>query len=173
MAELAAEPRGTHLKTGYLNDRNLNNLRCNRGEVFSSAVAKLESRSDIPTQKRKVPRMTMIYSLLSELQNSEASRSTKRQVKALVRLTDLFAAGSGNFSNQQIELFDEVFKALTAVIETKTRVKLAGQIAVCSDAPAALARALAFDDDITVAGPVLSQSAVLGDEDIAFGARNK
>lgn len=115
----------------------------------------------------------MIYSFLSEVQNSGVSRSTKRQVKALVRLTDLFAAGSGNFSNKQIEVFDEVFKALTAVIEIRTRVKLAGQIAICPDAPAALVRALAFDDDIAVAGPVLTQSTVLREIDIAVSARNK
>ncbi len=114
--------------------------------------------------------MSMIYSLLSEIQNSDLSKSTKRQVKALVRITDLFAAGSGNYSNKQIELFDEVFKTLTAVIEMKARVKLAEHIAICSDAPAVLVRALAFDDDISVAGPVLSQSSVLNDADIAFSA---
>src|SRR5579872_5462129 len=160
------------LRTCYRKIRNLSNLRCNRDQVFSTEDCKLGFESGIPTQKRKVPRMTMIYSLLSEVQNSEVPSSTKRQVKALVRLTDLFAAGSGNFSNKQIELFDEVFKALTAVIETKTRVKLAGHIAICSDAPAALVRALAFDDDIAVAGQVLSQSSVLRDEDIAVSARN-
>ena len=115
----------------------------------------------------------MIYSLLSEIQNSDLSKSTKRQVKALVRITDLFAAGSGNYSNKQIELFDEVFKTLTAVIEMKARVKLAEHIAICLDAPAVLVRALAFDDDISVAGPVLSQSSVLSDADIAFSARHK
>jgi uncharacterized protein (DUF2336 family) len=117
--------------------------------------------------------MSMIYSLLSEIQNSDLSKSTKRQVKALVRITDLFAAGSGNYSGKQIELFDEVFKTLTAVIEIKARVKLAGHVAICSDAPAALVRVLAFDDEITVAGPVLSQSSVLSDADIVFGARHK
>ncbi len=117
--------------------------------------------------------MSMIYSLLSEIQNSDLSKSTKRQVKALVRITDLFAAGSGNYSSKQIELFDEVFKTLAAVIEMKARVKLAGHIAASSDAPAALVRVLAFDDDIAVAGPVLSQSSVLTDADIAFSARHK
>ena len=108
-----------------------------------------------------------------KFRTAELSRSTKRQVKALVRLTDLFTAGAGNFSNTQIELFDEVFKALTAVIETKTRVKIAEHIAISSDAPAALVRALAFDDDIAVAGPLLSQSSVLRDTDIVVSASNK
>lgn len=115
----------------------------------------------------------MIYSLLSEIQNGEFSKSTKRQVKALVRVTDLFAAGSGNYSRDQVELFDGVFKALVEVIELKTRAKLARHIAISSDVPAALVRALAFDSEITVAGPVLSQSKLLSDDDIALSARTQ
>lgn len=115
----------------------------------------------------------MIYSLLSEIQNGELSKSTKRQLKALSRTTDLFAAGSGQYSKQQIDLFDEVFKALTEVIELKTRVKLARQIANCPDAPAALVRALAFDDNIAVADPILKQSSVLDDSDVALSARTQ
>ena len=115
----------------------------------------------------------MVYSLLSEIQNSELSKSTKRQVRALVRITDLFASGSGSYSRDQIELFDNVFKALVEVIELKTRAKLARNIATFSDVPIALVRALAFDDEIAVAGPVLSQSSVLGEDDIALSARTK
>ena len=114
----------------------------------------------------------MIYSLLNEIQGGEFSKSTKRQVKALVRITDFFAAGSGNYSRDQIELFENVFKALVEVIELKTRVKLARHVAISSDVPAALARALAFDDEVAVAGPVLSRSMALSDDDIAFGARS-
>jgi uncharacterized protein (DUF2336 family) len=99
----------------------------------------------------------MIYSLINEIQDGRLSGSAKRQIKALMRITDLFAAGSGSYSRQQIELFDEVFKALVAVIELRTRVKLVRHIAANSNTPAALVRALAFDDEIAVAGPV-SQS---------------
>jgi uncharacterized protein (DUF2336 family) len=117
--------------------------------------------------------MTMIYSLLGEIQNGESFKLTKRQVKALVRITDLFAAGSSSYSRDQIELFDSVFKALVEVIELKTRVKLARRLATFADAPVGLVRALAFDDEITVAGPVLSQSMVLTDADIALSARTQ
>ena len=117
--------------------------------------------------------MTMIYSLINEIQDGRLSGSAKRQIKALMRITDLFAAGSGSYSRQQIELFDEVFKALVAVIELKTRVKLARHIAANSNTPAALVRALASDDEIAVAGPVLSQSTVLGEADIARCARSQ
>ena len=93
-----------------------------------------------------------------------------RQLKALTRITDLFMAGSGRHSKQQIELFDEIFKTLVAAIEVKTRIKLAQQLATVADTPGTLARALAFDSDIAVAGPVLSQSTALTDSDLAVNA---
>ena len=117
--------------------------------------------------------MTMIYSLLSEIQNSKFSRSTTRQTRALERIIELFSSGSGSYSAQQIELFDEVFRALTGVIELKTRIRLAERVAPHPDTPAALARALASDEEIAVAGPVLSQSLALSDLDLASLARTQ
>jgi uncharacterized protein (DUF2336 family) len=113
---------------------------------------------------------TMFYSLINEIQDTTVSGSTKRQLKALTRVTDLFAAGSGRYSKQQTELFGEVFKALVAVIELKTRVKLASHLASDPNAPATLVRAFAFDDAIAVAAPVLSQSAALSESDLVVSA---
>jgi uncharacterized protein (DUF2336 family) len=113
---------------------------------------------------------TMFYSLINEIQDTTVSGSTKRQLKALTRVTDLFAAGSGRYSKQQTELFGEVFKALVAVIELKTRVKLASHLATDPNAPATLVRAFAFDDAIAVAAPVLSQSTALNESDLAVSA---
>lgn len=114
--------------------------------------------------------MTVTYSLINEIQDGELSGSTKRQLKALTRITELFVAGSGRHSGQQMELFDEVFKALVAVIELKTRARLAHHLAADPDAPATLVRTFAFDGDITVAAPVLSHSTVLSDADLALSA---
>ena len=114
--------------------------------------------------------MTTFTSLISEIQDTTASGSTKRQLRALTRLTDLFVAGSSGYSEQQIELFDEVFKTLVAVIELKTRAKLARRVATNPNAPAALVRAFAYDDTIAVAAPVLSQSTVLSEADLVVSA---
>jgi len=102
--------------------RNFNNLRGNMRPLFSSPViAKLSNVKMFhePTS------MTKIDSLINEIQDGELSGPTKRQLKALTRITELFVAGSGRHSGQQLELFDEVFKALVAVIELKARAKLA------------------------------------------------
>lgn len=114
--------------------------------------------------------MTMLSSLISEIQNGAVSGLTKRQLRALTRITDLFVAGSGHHSKKQIELFDAVFKTLVAAIELETRVKLARRLATDPDAPARLVRALAFDDAVAVAAPVLSQSEALSDSDLVASA---
>ncbi len=54
--------------------------------------------------------MTKFSSLINEIQDTTVSGLTKRQLRALTRITDLFVAGSARYSDQQIELFDEVFK---------------------------------------------------------------
>jgi len=112
--------------------------------------------------------MTMFYSLIDEVQSAATSGTTKRQLKALTRITDLFLAGSGTYSKQQIELFDEIFKTIVTVIELKTRVKLAHHFATDANAPATLVRAFAFDDALAVAAPVLSQSTALDEADLVL-----
>jgi uncharacterized protein (DUF2336 family) len=114
--------------------------------------------------------VTTFHKLIKEIQDHTTSGSIKKQLRALTRMTDLFAAGSSHYSAQQVELFGEVFKALVAVIELKTRVKLARHLATSPDAPAALVRALACDETIAVAAPVLSQSMVLSEDDLAVSA---
>ena len=116
--------------------------------------------------------MTMFYSLIDEVQSS-TDEPTKRQLKALIRITDLFLAGSSRYSKQQIELFDDIFKTVVAVIELKTRVKLAHHFATDAKAPATLIRAFAFDDAVAVAAPVLSQSTALSESDLVLSASTR
>src|SRR5882724_4476062 len=114
--------------------------------------------------------MTTFSTLINEIQDTTVSGSTKKQLSALKRITDLFVTGSARYSKEQIVLFDEVFKSLVAVIELKTRVKLARHLATNSNAPATLVRAFAFDDAIDVAAPVLSQSTALSEADLVVSA---
>jgi uncharacterized protein (DUF2336 family) len=117
--------------------------------------------------------MTMFAALIEEIQDTTVSGATKRQLRALTRITDLFVAGSGRYSKEQIELFDEVFKTLVAVIELKTRAKPARHVATNSAAAATLVRAFASDDAIAVAAPVLSQSSALSEADLVVTASTR
>lgn len=117
--------------------------------------------------------MTMLYSLINEVQSAATPGATRRQLKALMRITDLFLAGSGRYSKQQTEMFDDIFKTIVGVIELSTRVKLAQHFATDQKAPATLVRAFAFDDEVSVAAPVLSQSMALSETDLVLGSSTK
>lgn len=111
--------------------------------------------------------------LLDELQTTLAHGTVARRVETLRRVTDLFINGAVDFSEEQIGLFDDVFRCLMEHIETSAKALLANRLAPINTAPPLTIRALAFDDLIEVAGPVLSQSERLDDEALIETARNK
>jgi uncharacterized protein (DUF2336 family) len=112
-------------------------------------------------------------SLLDELQTTLAHGTVARRVETLRRVTDLFINGAVDYSNEQIGLFDDVFQCLMHHIETSAKALLANRLAPIDTAPPLTIRALAFDDIIEVAAPVLSRSERLDDEALIETARNK
>ena len=111
--------------------------------------------------------------LLDELQATLAHGTVARRVETLRRVTDLFINGAVEFSDDQIALFDDVFQCLMHHIETSAKALLSNRLAPIDRAPPLTVRALAFDDLIEVAAPVLSQSERLDDETLIETARNK
>jgi uncharacterized protein (DUF2336 family) len=112
-------------------------------------------------------------SLLDELQSTLAHGTVARRVETLRRVTDLFIDGVVDYSDEQVGLFDDVFQCLMDHIETSAKSLLANRLAPMATAPPLTIRALAFDDIIEVAGPVLSQSARLDDKTLIENARSK
>jgi uncharacterized protein (DUF2336 family) len=112
-------------------------------------------------------------SLIDELVRVTESGDINERLRILQRVTDLFVAGSRGYSGPQIALFDDVLQKLVADIEAKARAKLAGRLAGIDTAPPKLIRALAFDDEIEVAGPVLTHSRQLTDADLVENASTK
>src|SRR6185437_2015327 len=96
-----------------------------------------------------------------------------RRVETLRRVTDLFINGAVDFSDEQIGLFDDVFQCLIVHIEASAKALLANRLAPIDTAPPRTVRALALDDLIEVAAPVLSRSERLDDETLMETARNK
>jgi len=111
--------------------------------------------------------------LLDELQTTLAHGTVARRVETLRRVTDLFLSGAVDYSDEQIALFDDVFQCLMHHIETSAKALLANRLAPIDTAPPLTIRALAFDDLIEVAAPVLSRSERLDDEALIETARNK
>src|ERR1700727_1956071 len=103
-------------------------------------------------------------SLLDELQTTLAHGTVARRVETLRRVTDLFINGAVDYSSEQIDLFDDVFQCLMHHIETSAKALLANRLAPIDTAPPLTIRALAFDDLIEIAAPVLPRAARLCDE---------
>src|SRR5215813_7549503 len=112
-------------------------------------------------------------SVLDELISPLATATTKHRIRIIDRITDLFAAGSRSYSHEQIALFDDVLRRLCTDIEVKARAKLAERLAGMYSAPPKLVRTFAFDDVIEIAGPVLSRSQQLTDDDLVENATTK
>ncbi len=88
-------------------------------------------------------------------------------------VTDLFIMGSEQYSDDEIALFDDVIIRLAAEIELSARSLLAVRLAPIPNAPPKIIRALAFDDAIEVARPVLVQSERLDDPTLVENGRRK
>ena len=109
-------------------------------------------------------------SLIGELEQAIASGTAERRVASLWHVTDLFITGASRYSDEQISLFDDVITRLAAQIEVTARAKLARLLAPVANAPVNTIKALAFDEEIEVAGPVLARSERLDEETLRENA---
>ena len=117
--------------------------------------------------------MNLQSSLIDDLEDILASKDISRRAEILRRVTDLFVVGSGSFSEDQVELFDDVMGKLLENIERSARAQFGRRLAKLSDAPPNAIRTLASDDSIEVAGPVLLRSERLDDDALIETARTK
>lgn len=111
-------------------------------------------------------------SLLPELEDVVLHGSAEKRAETLRRITTLFLNGAPSFNAEHIALFDDVIGCLVVEIEAKALAELARRIAPIPNAPAGVVSALAKNDDIDVAGPVLKQ-AKLADPDLMYIAETK
>lgn len=105
-------------------------------------------------------------SFIAELEGTLATGSPGRQAEILRRVTDLFLARASQYSEEQVDLFDGVISRIAERIETKVRAELANRLAPVGNAPPMIVRRLARDEAIEVAGPILTQSPRLTDDDL-------
>ena len=110
--------------------------------------------------------MPLERSLLVELETTFADGSADRHVEICAGSPTCFMASASQYSDEQVGLFDGVIMRLAEKIETKARAELANLLAPSQYAPPATVRQLARDPSIEVAGPILSQSVRLTDDDL-------
>lgn len=121
-------------------------------------------------------------SFVDEIETVLSSGSSEKRLETIRRVTDLFLSSAGSYKSEQIDLFDDVLERLVKTIEIRAiadvsaRIALAelsAQLAPVSQAPPSVVRRLARNDEITVAGPVLRESARLTAEDLIEVAQTK
>ncbi len=110
--------------------------------------------------------MAVTNTLISELEDALHSGVADRRTAILRRVTDLFVGGAASFSDEQVEVFDDVIGRIATSIEAKAREELSRRIAPIPNAPIGVVRALAADDALEVAKPVLVASTRLADADL-------
>jgi uncharacterized protein (DUF2336 family) len=121
-------------------------------------------------------------SIVDELETAINAGSAEKCLETIKRVTGLFLSSADTFNSEQIELFDNVLERLIKTIEIRAlenisaRIALAevsSQLAPVAQAPRATIRRLARNDEITIAGPVLTESARLSNEDLVEIAKTK
>jgi uncharacterized protein (DUF2336 family) len=105
-----------------------------------------------------------------------------KRLKAAKQLTDLFLSSARSFDGEQVELFDDVLERLIKTIEIRAVADVSARVALAemsmrlapvAQAPPLTIRRLARNDEIAVAGPVLTESARLSAEDLVEIAKSK
>jgi uncharacterized protein (DUF2336 family) len=111
--------------------------------------------------------------LIAELNDAVAHGTVDQRAKILYRITELFVVASTNYSDDQIELFDDVLMRVAVTIELSARAVLAKRLAKEPRAPSKISRFLASDDAIDVARPVIEQSQRLDSDTLLATAQTK
>ena len=121
-------------------------------------------------------------SIADEVEAAIAAGSAEKHLDTMRRVTDLFLVAAEGYSGEQIELFGDVLERLVKTIELRAladvsaRIALAEmstQLASIKQAPPAVVRRLAQNDEISIAQPVLTESARLTPEDLVALAQTK
>jgi uncharacterized protein (DUF2336 family) len=112
-------------------------------------------------------------SLLGELENAVHSGSKADRIDTLRRITDLFLSTQDRLTAEQIDVFDDVILHLVKRIEMRALAELSERLAPVENAPLGVIQTLARDDEIAVAGPILTNGVRLPISDLVEIARTK
>lgn len=111
--------------------------------------------------------------LIDDLEHVITDKNIGDRAAMLRRVADLFVVASGQLSDAQVAVFDDVMGRLLEEIETSARAAFGHVLATVPDAPPRVVRMLALDDAIDVAGPILSHSEHVDDITLVESAKTK
>src|SRR3954466_15296505 len=96
------------------------------------------------------------HSIIAELEDAVRGGSSQKRVETLRQVTDLFLHDGERLSEEQVKVFDDVLCVLISRVESRARAELSKRLARIDYAPFEVIQHLAWDDEIAVAGNVLT-----------------
>ncbi|WP_076864765.1 DUF2336 domain-containing protein [Bradyrhizobium mercantei] len=120
--------------------------------------------------------------IVDEVEAAIRAGSAEKCIATAKRVTSLFLASAGSFNSEQVELFDNVLERLVKTIELRALADISArmaltdiseQLAPVAQAPPAIIRRLASNDEIRIARPVLQESSRLSADDLVEIAQTK
>ena len=121
-------------------------------------------------------------SIADEVEAAIRAGSAQKHLETFKRVTDLFLTTAEGCGEEQIELFGHVLERLIKTVELRALAdvsakialaEMSSQLASVKQAPPSVIRRLAGNDEISIAGPVLTESARLSAEDLVELAQTK
>lgn len=141
--------------------------------INSSRLKIIFHSSPAGASQQSTNHMNTTHSLMRELEDAVTSDQPEKRLETLRRITGLFLQKADSLQDQQIAVFDDVLVHLIQRIEAKALVQLSTDLAAVDNAPINVIQHLARNDEIAVAGPVLSQSTRLTELDLIDIAKSK
>lgn len=117
--------------------------------------------------------MPEVQSLIAELDSTLSKVSSPKHLVILRAVTDLFLNGAGNYSSDQVAVFDDVLGRLIEDMAQVELARLSSKLAPIENAPPNVVGRLAHHADIAIAGPVLEKSNALTDAALVEIAKSK
>ena len=114
-------------------------------------------------------------SIADEVEAAIKAGSAEKHLETARRVTDLFLLSAEGCNVEQVDLFSSVLERLVKTIEIRALadvsarlalVEMSTQLASVAKAPAGVIGLLARNAEIAIAGPVLTESARLSEEDL-------
>lgn len=98
-------------------------------------------------------------SIIAELEDAVRTGSPGERIETLRQVTNLFLQDAERLNEEQVKVFDDVLCLLIARVESRARAELSTRLAPIDSAPPEVIQHLASDDEISVAGDVLTKSS--------------
>jgi hypothetical protein len=112
-------------------------------------------------------------SLFDELDAALQSGASEKRIAILRRVTDLFLYDANRLNEEQVRVFDDVLGHLIQKVETRALAQLSTRLAPVDNSPRDLTLKLAQHDEMSVAGPILTNSMRLTTHDLVEIAKTK